>query len=61
MATIYVPRIFGGVVIFTVIPQQPPPINVTWITRDMHATWIARDEKAAFVARDEVVTWKARQ
>ncbi len=63
MATIYVPRVFGGVLIITYTPstQQPPPINATWVTRDDKATWVTRDDKATWVTRDESATWKARQ
>lgn len=58
MAIIYVPRVFGGTLIITL--QQPPPINVTWVTRDMAATWQTRDQQTTWQTRDDQATWKAR-
>src|SRR5258708_2705458 len=40
MAVIYVPRVFGGVLIITYTPStQQTPINATWVARDLSATW----------------------
>lgn len=61
MAVIYVPRVFGGTLILNTTPQQPPPINVVWVTRDLASQWKTRDQQAAFTTRDDQATWKARQ
>jgi hypothetical protein len=61
MAVIYVPRSAGSTLILTPpVPQQPPPINVTWVTRDLLATWQTRDDKANWNTRDDQAAWKTR-
>lgn len=62
MAVITVPRVFGGTLLIQYTPstQQPPPINVTWVARDLIATWKTRDDKATWITRDDQATWKAR-
>jgi hypothetical protein len=51
MATTYVLRSFGSVVLINTTPQPLQYINVTWVTRDGKASWVTRDGK---------VTWKTR-
>lgn len=62
MATIYVPRSFGGTLILSTGPAAPLQyLNATWLTRDGKATWLTRDGKATWKTRDDLATWKARQ
>lgn len=60
MATITVPRAFGGTLILNISAPPGPFINVTWVTRDLYVTWKTRDDVALWKARDDLATWKAR-
>lgn len=62
LQTVTIPRVLGSTLIIqvNVQAQLAPPINVTWVTRDLKATFVTRDDKATFVTRDDSATWKAR-
>ena len=62
MAVVYVPRIFGGLIVFTPSGLVPPVLTeqVTATRRDNVVIAVRRDQTIRAVRRDEMITTPSR-
>ncbi len=54
MAVIYVPRIFGGTIIYTVTPQAPPQVRVATLGDGLRGQATLSDVRIAIASVSDV-------